>query len=88
MHIEEPQFHQLVSSAKSRIHLWECVLRVINVKTMLEVGVWKGEYAQQILAQCDFIQRYYMIIPGRIFQTGINRSMSRRKSSKKSTRRR
>src|SRR6516225_9719262 len=63
MHIEEPQFHHLVSSAKSRIHLWERVLRVINVKTMLEVGVWKGEYAQQILAQCEFIQRYYMIDP-------------------------
>jgi hypothetical protein len=63
MHIEEPQFHHLVSSAKSRIHLWESVLRVINVKTMLEVGVWKGEYAQQILAQCEFIQRYYMIDP-------------------------
>ena len=55
MHIEEPQFHHLVSTAKSRIHLWERVLRVINVKTMLEVGVWKGEWTlRQILAQCEF----------------------------------
>jgi hypothetical protein len=30
---------------------------------MLEVGVWKGEYAQQILERCDFIERYYMIDP-------------------------
>jgi len=30
---------------------------------MLEVGIWKGEYAQQILKQCEFIQRYYMIDP-------------------------
>ena len=63
MHIEEPQFHHLVSSANSRIHLWERILRATNVKTMLEVGIWKGEYAQQILTQCEFIQRYYMIDP-------------------------
>lgn len=30
---------------------------------MLEVGVWKGEYAKEILEQCDSIQRYYMIDP-------------------------
>lgn len=63
MHIEEPQFHHLVSSAGSRIHLWDRILRTTNVETMLEVGVWKGEFAAQILAQCEFIQRYYMIDP-------------------------
>jgi len=30
---------------------------------MLEVGVWRGEYAKQILEQCEFIKRYYMIDP-------------------------
>lgn len=63
MHIDEPQFHHLASSARSRIDLWERILRATNVETMLEVGVWKGDYAKQILAQCEFIQRYYMIDP-------------------------
>lgn len=65
MHIEESRFQQLVSGAKSRTHLWERILRRANVKTMLEVGVWKAEYAQQILTKCEFIQRYYMIDPWR-----------------------
>jgi len=63
MNIEEPQFHQLVSGSTSRIQLWERVLRATNVETMLEVGVWKGEFAQQILTQCRFLQKYYMIDP-------------------------
>src|SRR6266699_2022748 len=63
MNIEEPQFHRLVSSSTSRIQLWDRVLRATNVETMLEVGVWRGEYAKQILEQCEFIKRYYMIDP-------------------------
>src|SRR4029079_15898546 len=63
MNIEEPQFHQLVSRSTSRIQLWDQILRVTSVETMLEVGVWKGDYAKQILAQCDFIEKYYMIDP-------------------------
>jgi hypothetical protein len=30
---------------------------------MLEVGVWKGDYAKEILEQCEFIKKYYMIDP-------------------------
>ncbi len=63
MKIEEPPFHRLVSSSTSRIQLWDRVLRATNVETMLEVGVWRGDYAKQILEQCEFIKRYYMIDP-------------------------
>jgi hypothetical protein len=63
MNIEEPQFRHLISDSTSRIQLWERILKAAKVETMLEVGVWKGDYAQQILKQCEFIQRYYMIDP-------------------------
>jgi predicted O-methyltransferase YrrM len=63
MNIEEPAFRHLVSTASSRIELWARVLRAADVETMLEVGVWKGEYAAAILEQCPFIRRYYMIDP-------------------------
>jgi hypothetical protein len=30
---------------------------------MMEVGVWKGSYAKEILQRCEFIERYYMVDP-------------------------
>jgi hypothetical protein len=30
---------------------------------MLEIGVWKGDYAKEILQRCEFIKQYYMIDP-------------------------
>ncbi|MCU0525050.1 MAG: class I SAM-dependent methyltransferase [Elainella sp. Prado103] len=63
MNIEEPQFRHLISGSKTRIQLWDRILRAINVTTMLEVGVWKGDFAKQILEQCEFLQQYYMIDP-------------------------
>jgi hypothetical protein len=30
---------------------------------MVEVGVWKGDFAKQVLEQCEFIDQYYMIDP-------------------------
>lgn len=63
MNIEEPQFQQMVSAASSRFELWNQILRAANVQTMVEVGVWKGEFAKQILEQCDFLRRYYMVDP-------------------------
>jgi predicted O-methyltransferase YrrM len=63
MNIEDLQFQQIFSDAKSRGQLWNRILDSANVKTMVEVGVWKGEFAKQILKNCNSIQRYYMIDP-------------------------
>src|SRR5262245_16465861 len=63
MELEDPEFIRRVASVQSRIDLWNEILRAANVQAMLEVGVWKGEYAQQILEQCAFIKQYYMIDP-------------------------
>jgi len=30
---------------------------------MAEVGVWKGDFAQEVLKNCAFLERYYMIDP-------------------------
>lgn len=63
MTIEESQFKDIVLGSRSRFQLWAQLLRIANVKTMVEVGVWKGDFAKQILEQCEFIDRYYMIDP-------------------------
>jgi hypothetical protein len=53
----------IILKATSRIELWNAILRAEQVETMLEIGVWKGDYAKGILEKCDFIKRYYMIDP-------------------------
>lgn len=63
MRIEEPQFQSGVAAAASRVDLWHRVLKEAGAKTMAEVGVWKGEFAREMLARCDFIDCYYMIDP-------------------------
>jgi hypothetical protein len=61
--IEEREFLQAISHATSRNDLWKHVLQVAHVATMAEVGVWRGDFARQILEGCDAIQRYYMVDP-------------------------
>ena len=63
MHIEDAQFLDLVPGPATRLQLWEQVLQAIRAETVLEVGVWKGDFAKHLLQQCEFIKRYYMIDP-------------------------
>ena len=63
MNIEDPKFRDALSDSASRFQLWERVLRAANAKTVVEVGVWKGKFAEHVLRQCEFIERYYMIDP-------------------------
>lgn len=58
MDIEAPEFKDLVSGSSSRIELWERVLVETNTKSMVEVGVWKGDFAKQVLERCEFIDTY------------------------------
>lgn len=48
-----------------RLRLWESLLTGLQAKTVLEVGVWKAQFAAHILAKCNSIQTYYMIDPWR-----------------------
>jgi hypothetical protein len=63
MKLEDPAFTQVTAGAKNRFDLWSQFLKATRAQTVLEVGVWKGEYAQYILERCDSIQKYYMIDP-------------------------
>lgn len=63
MNIADPQFQTRIAGAATRIELWEQILQIADVRTMAEIGVWKGEYAQQILSRCPFIEHYYLIDP-------------------------
>lgn len=63
MNIHGKNIRDSLCNSASRIELWKQVLDIHKVRTMLEVGVWKGDFSEQILRACGNIERYYMIDP-------------------------
>lgn len=63
MDIEESRFLNVISGSTSRFALWQKILNTTNAKTMVEVGVWKGDFAKEVLEHCRLIEKYYMIDP-------------------------
>ncbi len=63
MNIEDSRLVKMAATAGSRTDFWIQWLPDANVRVMLEIGVWKGDYAKEILQRCEFIDRYYMIDP-------------------------
>ncbi len=53
----------LLSKISSRLELWQYITNTFNKPYFLEIGVWKGDYSEHILANCNNIERYYMIDP-------------------------
>jgi hypothetical protein len=63
MQINESLLRELAASVGNRHGLWKKILRKAEVKTMLEIGVFRGEFAGKILSNCEDIDLYYMIDP-------------------------
>lgn len=58
-------FEGCISASASRIELWAEFIRRAQITRMVEVGVWKGDFAAEILQRCDGLKKYYMIDPWR-----------------------
>lgn len=52
-----------LSGAISRFELWETFLKSQNVRVMAEIGVWKGDFAAEVLQSSPCIEIYYMVDP-------------------------
>lgn len=52
-----------LASAPSRVDLWAKAIEASGARKVAEVGVWKGEFARQILERCPHVERYFMIDP-------------------------
>lgn len=48
-----------------RFSLWLSVISRLRPETVLELGVWRGEFAQHVLRGCPSINAYYMLDPWR-----------------------
>lgn len=63
MNINNEKVKEILCNSSSRIEMWERLLEIQQARVILEVGVWKGEFSEQILRTCGFVERYYMIDP-------------------------
>jgi hypothetical protein len=54
-----------ISKSQSRIGLWAEIIQSIGVQRMAEVGVYRGDFATEILQRCRCLTTYYMIDPWR-----------------------
>jgi len=52
-------------NAQSRLDFWSQFVNQMQIRSILEIGVWKGEFAAHILAKCEAINTYYMLDPWR-----------------------
>jgi hypothetical protein len=43
--------------------VWREFLHAVRPARVAEVGVWRGEFAAAVLAECPFVDRYYLIDP-------------------------
>ncbi len=53
------------ASASSRMEIWTRFVREQGLQSIAEVGVFRGQYAEELLAACPDIKRYYLIDPWR-----------------------
>jgi len=61
----EQIIRECVGHTTSRIDLWINFLQSTRVKNMVELGVYKGDFASRLLEECASIEKYYMIDPWR-----------------------
>jgi len=58
-------FDEIFTGAKDRIQIWDRFLNQVKARYVVEIGVWRGEFAANILCACPMIERYYMVDPWR-----------------------
>ncbi|PKB17448.1 class I SAM-dependent methyltransferase [Flavobacterium sp. 5] len=55
----------IIGNSKDRLQLWTSFVKHKGFKNIVELGVYRGEFAENILLNCDSIEKYYMIDPWR-----------------------
>lgn len=63
MKIDDIDIVELLGGFASRRELWATFLSVQHTRVMAEVGVWKGDFAADVLRAASHMELYYMIDP-------------------------
>jgi len=54
-----------IATSQSRPEFWVEFIRGAQIRRMVEVGVYQGDFAAALLEHCESITRYYMLDPWR-----------------------
>ncbi|MCB1076642.1 MAG: class I SAM-dependent methyltransferase [Verrucomicrobiae bacterium] len=65
MTVLQETLSRCIAASEARNAFWSAFLRETGVASVAEVGVWKGQFAEQLLKECPAIERYVMIDPWR-----------------------
>ena len=65
MSIADQIIKQCIPQSNSRFDIWIQFINLSKIKHMVEVGVYKGDFAAKVLEECESIKKYYMIDPWR-----------------------
>ena len=63
--VDEQVLREWASAAGSRIDFWVTFLNGVRARKVAEIGVYRGELAARLLADCAPITTYYMVDPWR-----------------------
>jgi hypothetical protein len=63
--LPEQLLARCISNSQSRVELWIEFMRSVGVQRMAEIGVYRGDFATEVLRRCDCLTTYYMIDPWR-----------------------
>lgn len=55
----------IIEASNNRVDLCTQLIRDFDLRNMLEVGVFRGDFAKGILTECTELETYYMIDPWR-----------------------
>ncbi len=65
MHPSEDKVREWAGGAPTRVDLWASLVNGLEARDVAEIGVYRGAFAERLLAECPAIASYYMIDPWR-----------------------
>lgn len=65
MSATEQIIRECIKQSSTRSDLWIHFLKMTKAKYMVELGVYRGDFASKLLEQCGLIEKYYMLDPWR-----------------------
>ncbi len=63
--VEELVTRVAAPTGSCREDIWSQIIQQMQAKDVLELGVFRGAFAERILRRCESIMRYYMLDPWR-----------------------
>ena len=65
MALRESELRELAGRSPGRRAFWVALIQALDARVVGEIGVYRGDFAARLLAECPSIASYYMIDPWR-----------------------